>query len=45
MMDTNDAIRDLVEAGYEHVARDRYGDDTVDAWFRDVDGCDPDACR
>lgn len=42
---TTQRITGLIEAGYEDVARATYGDQTVDHWFRDVDGVDPDAMR
>jgi hypothetical protein len=41
---TEHKIGELIATGYEHHARDRYGDQTVDAWFR-RHGIDPDAAR
>ncbi|HXO85131.1 MAG TPA: hypothetical protein VN803_06370 [Gemmatimonadales bacterium] len=43
-IDVNVDISRLVEIGREHEARERFGDERVDAWFR-ADGVDPDASR
>jgi len=44
MTSTDHTIGELIATGREHHARDRYGDVTVDEWFR-WHGVDPDAAR
>jgi hypothetical protein len=45
LTDQQRAIQNLVWDGYEDEARDRYGNDTVDAYFRYVENADPDTER
>jgi hypothetical protein len=44
MRDVEEVIREHVETGTEDKARDLYGDERVDDWFR-ARGWDPDAMR
>lgn len=43
-LSVDEEIGRLVEKGYEDEARERYGDERVDDWFRS-EGWDPDAAR
>jgi hypothetical protein len=45
--DAADEIRELDERGEEHIARERLGDEAVDAWYRaglEADGWDFEQC-
>jgi hypothetical protein len=43
--DADNVIAALEAIGHEDAARDLYGDERVDTWFRDIAGIDPDAAR
>lgn len=44
-LSVNEHTEVCVSLGVEHIARNQYGDDAVDNYFREVEGIDPDAMR